>query len=39
MKCQEITKGIVKNNPVFFLVLGLCPALAVTTMVLGKVEK
>jgi electron transport complex protein RnfE len=33
MKCQEFTKGIVKNNPVFFLVLGLCPALAVTTMV------
>jgi electron transport complex protein RnfE len=33
MKYQEFTKGIVKNNPVFFLVLGLCPALAVTTMV------
>jgi electron transport complex protein RnfE len=27
----ELTKGIVKENPVFRLVLGLCPVLAVTT--------
>lgn len=33
MRLQEFTKGIVKNNAVFFLVLGLCPTLAVTTMV------
>lgn len=33
MKIQEFTKGILKNNPVFYLVLGLCPALAVTTSV------
>ena len=28
---QEFTKGIVKENPVLCLVLGTCPALAVTT--------
>jgi electron transport complex protein RnfE len=28
---QEFTKGFVKENPVFRLVLGLCPVLAVTT--------
>ena len=28
---DEFTKGIVKENPVFRLVLGLCPVLAVTT--------
>lgn len=33
MRLQEFTKGIAKNNAVFFLVLGLCPTLAVTTMV------
>ena len=27
----EFTKGIIKENPVFRLVLGLCPVLAVTT--------
>jgi electron transport complex protein RnfE len=27
----EFTKGIIKENPVFRLVLGLCPTLAVTT--------
>ncbi|MBV5341482.1 MAG: electron transport complex subunit E [Deltaproteobacteria bacterium] len=30
---QEFTKGIVKENPLFRLVLGTCPALAVTTSV------
>lgn len=28
---QEVTKGIVKENPVLCLVLGTCPTLAVTT--------
>jgi electron transport complex protein RnfE len=28
---REFTKGIVKENPVLVLMLGLCPALAVTT--------
>jgi len=28
---QEFTKGIILNNPIFGLVLGLCPALAVST--------
>ena len=28
---QHITRGIVKENPVFRLVLGMCPTLAVTT--------
>lgn len=30
---QEFTKGIFKENPVFILLLGLCPTLGVTTMV------
>lgn len=29
----ELTKGFVKENPVFILMLGLCPTLAVTTAV------
>jgi len=28
---QEFTKGIGSENPIFRLVLGLCPTLAVTT--------
>jgi electron transport complex protein RnfE len=28
---REFTKGIAKENPIFVLVLGLCPTLAVTT--------
>ncbi len=28
---QNFTKGFVKENPVFVLLLGLCPALGVTT--------
>jgi len=32
---REFTKGIVKNNPIFVLMLGLCPTLAVTTKVLN----
>ncbi len=30
---EEFTKGIFKNNGIFVLMLGLCPALAVTTSV------
>ncbi len=30
---KEFTKGLVKENPVFVMALGLCPTLAVTTSV------
>ena len=30
---QEFSKGIVRENPLFRLVLGMCPALAITTSV------
>ena len=30
---REFTKGIVKENPIFVLLLGLCPTLAVSTSV------
>ena len=30
---QEFTKGIIKENPVFVMALGLCPVLAVSTSV------
>ena len=30
---QEFTKGFIKDNPIFVIVLGLCPALAVSTSV------
>jgi len=30
---NELTKGIIKENPIFVLVLGMCPTLAVTTSV------
>ncbi|MGC9336643.1 MAG: electron transport complex subunit RsxE [Candidatus Cloacimonadia bacterium] len=29
----EFTKGIIKENPIFFMALGLCPTLAVSTSV------
>ena len=32
-KLQIISSGIVKNNPTFVLVLGMCPTLAITTTV------
>ena len=32
-KAKELTKGILAENPVFVLVLGLCPVLAVTTSI------
>lgn len=30
---SEVTKGIIKENPIFVLVLGMCPTLAVSTSV------
>ena len=30
-KLQHITKGLVKENPTFVLLLGMCPTLATTT--------
>jgi len=33
MKLDELTKGLFKYNPIFYLVLGLCPLLAVSTRV------
>ena len=32
-KLNELTKGILKENPVFVLVLGLCPVLGVSSQV------
>jgi electron transport complex protein RnfE len=32
---QEFTKGLIKENPVLIIVLGLCPALAVSTQVVN----
>ena len=33
---KEFTKGLVKENPVFIIVLGLCPALGVSTKVVNS---
>lgn len=33
----EFSKGIIRENPIFFLVLGLCPALAVSTSVANAI--
>ncbi|MBQ2874796.1 MAG: electron transport complex subunit RsxE, partial [Bacteroidales bacterium] len=30
-KLQLITKGLIKENPTFVLLLGMCPTLATTT--------
>ncbi|HOH97050.1 MAG TPA: electron transport complex subunit E [Candidatus Cloacimonadota bacterium] len=30
---KELSKGIIKENPIFVIVLGMCPTLAVTTSV------
>ena len=30
-KLQLITKGLIKDNPTFVLLLGMCPTLATTT--------
>ena len=32
---NEMTKGLVKENPVFIIVLGLCPTLAVSTTIVN----
>jgi Na+-translocating ferredoxin:NAD+ oxidoreductase subunit E len=32
---SQFTKGLVKENPIFIIVLGLCPALAVSTQVVN----
>jgi len=32
---KEFTKGILKENPIFIILLGLCPALAVSTQVVN----
>lgn len=32
---KEFTKGIIKENPIFIILLGLCPALAVSTQVVN----
>ena len=34
---QEITKGIIRENPLLRLLLGTCPALAVTTTVINGI--
>jgi electron transport complex protein RnfE len=33
MNTKDFTKGILKENPIFVLALGLCPALAVSTRI------
>lgn len=32
---KELTRGLIKENPIFVLVLGMCPTLAVTTSVIN----
>ena len=34
---QNFSKGIFKENPVFILVLGVCPALAITTSLINAI--
>lgn len=34
---KEFTKGIFKENPIFIIVLGLCPALGVSTKVINAI--
>jgi len=34
---QEFTKGIFKENPIFIIVLGLCPVLGVSTRVINAI--
>ena len=34
---KDLFKGIIKENPVFIIMLGLCPALAITTHVLNGI--
>lgn len=37
-KISLITKGFVKDNPTFVLVLGMCPTLATTTLAMNGLE-
>lgn len=37
-KLYQLTKGFVKDNPTFSLVLGMCPTLATTTSALNGLE-
>ena len=37
MIIEELKRGIIKENPVFCLALGLCPALAITTSAINAV--
>jgi len=37
-KLSIITNGIIKNNPTFVLVLGMCPTLATTTSAMNGLE-
>ena len=37
-KCSLITKGLLKENPTFVLVLGMCPTLATTTSAINGLE-
>ncbi len=32
---KQLTRGLIKDNPIFVLVLGMCPTLAVTTSVIN----
>lgn len=34
---KDLTKGIIKENPVFVMALGLCPTLAVSTSVMNAI--
>ena len=34
---KEFTKGIIKENPIFIIMLGLCPTLAVSTQVINAI--
>ncbi len=38
MIAEELKRGIVSENPIFALALGLCPALAITTSVTNAWE-
>ena len=37
-KLSLITRGILKENPTFVLVLGMCPTLATTTSAINGME-
>ncbi len=37
MRIKELTKGIFKENPIFVIMLGMCPTLAVTTVAINGV--